>query len=264
VDESSPNDPFRDGLTLVVPSRNEGASLEGVLKEWWTQRPLGIEYQILVVDDASVDRTPEILERVASEIPVRVIRNPAPLGFGGSLRAGAQHATTGWVAFTDADGQYDPDDLPKLLEALRAGSDLAIGWRTPRADPFVRIAISIGFRGLLYSFFGLRSRDPTTSLKAGRTDSMRAIAESVRYMNGSFWNEFMIRWIRSRRSFAEVPIRHYPRREGISKVAARALILRVSVQQLIALLRIWREFHRLEPSRGVAIPSSSPSHEPER
>jgi glycosyltransferase involved in cell wall biosynthesis len=261
---SPPQDCFLDGLTLVIASRNEEASLESVLKEWWGQRPEGIPYELLVVDDASVDSTPEILERLKSEIPMRVIRNPRPQGFGGSLRVGARHAATGWVAFTDADAQYDPNDLPKLLEALRAGTDLAIGWRTPRADPFVRVAISIGFRGLLYSFFSLRSRDPTTSLKAGRAESVREVAESVQYMNGSFWNEFMIRWIRSGRSFTEVPIHHYPRREGQSKVAARGLIMRVSIQQLIALLKVWREFHRLGPVRRAKLPSTSPSSEPER
>jgi len=255
VEPSSVPSVFQGGITVVIPTRDEASTLAPVLREWWERRPSGVPYELLVVDDASADRTPEILRELSSEIPFRVVRNPSSLGFGGSLRVGIRHASTDWVTFTDADGQYDPRDLPKLMDALTAGSDLATGWRAPRADPFHRIAISVGFRGLLYAFFDLRSRDPTTSLKAGRTDSVRTIADSVRYMNGSFWNEFMIRWTRAGHSYSEVTIRHRPRKDGKSKVAGGGLLLQVSVQQLIALLRTWREFHR---SPGIESPSPEP------
>ena len=230
-------------LTLVVPSRNEGPSLGPVLREWWRHRPPGVEYEILVVDDASADSTPEVLHEVSQEFPVRWIRNSAPLGFGGALRTGIRETKTDWVAFADADGQYDPDDLPRMLEAASAGSDLVVGVRSPRVDPFARIALSIGFRGLLYAFFRCRSKDPTTSLKLGRTQKVQAVAQSVRYMNGSFWNEFMIRWVRAGNPFFEVRVRHRPRQDGQSKVASRSSVLRVSAQQLLALVRVWREFH---------------------
>jgi len=246
LDENLSRSLVAGGLTLVVPSHNEVSSLEPVLREWWEHRPPGIPFEILVVDDASVDGTPEILRRLGSKIPVRSIRNATSLGFGGALRVGIRHATTDWVVFTDADGQYDPGDLSKLLSALSDGQRLVIGLRSPRVDPFHRLAISIGFRGLLYAFFSLRSKDPTSSLKVGRTENVRTVAEGVRYMNGSFWNEFLIRWIHAGFTFVEVPVRHLPRREGLSKVASRAVLLRVSVQQLIALLRVWREFHRLK------------------
>lgn len=230
-------------LTLVVPSRNEAPSIGPVLREWWSHRPAEARYEILVVDDASADGTPEVLRELSHEFPVRWIRNSTSLGFGGALRAGILETKTDWVAFADADGQYDPDDLPKLLHATSGGSDLVVGVRSPRVDPFARRALSIGFRGLLYAFFRCRSKDPTSSLKVGRTQKVRALAQSVRYMNGSFWNEFMIRWVRAGNSFVEVRVRHRPRRGGQSKVASRSQVLGVSVQQLIALLRVWREFH---------------------
>jgi len=263
VDENSSRPISVGGLTLVVPSHNEGSSLGRVLRDWWDHRPGGIPYEILVVDDASVDETPGILHQLESQIPVHSIRNATSLGFGGALREGILHTTTEWVAFTDADGQYDPADLPRLLSALSDSDRLVIGLRSPRADPFHRLAISIGFRGLLYAFFALRSKDPTSSLKVGRTENFRAVAESVRYMNGSFWNEFMIRWIRAGFTFVEVPVRHLPRRDGLSKVAPRTLLLRVSVQQLIALLRVWREFHRRKRAEAL-MQTSAPKGLPAR
>jgi len=247
-----------DGVTLVVPSHNEAASLGSVLRNWWDERPNGVSFRILVVDDASDDATSHVLSALEPDMAVTAVRNPTRLGFGGALRVGIDHTTTRWIAFTDADGQYDPKDLPRLLTALSAGSDLATGRRAPRADSFLRQTISIGFRGLVSLFFSLSSKDPTTSLRAGRTDCVRAIAQRARYMNGSFWNEFMIRWTRAGFSYVEVPVRHYRRRDGSSKVASKAQIARVSVQQLIALVRIWREIHRIELPLSVA-PTSSPN-----
>ena len=237
----------RGGLTLILPSRNEAASLDRVIRAWWAQRPEGFDFQILIVDDASDDATPEVIRKLEAEFPVRSVRNPRRFGYGGSLRVGIFHTTTPWVAFTDADGQYDPADLPKILAATAAGSDFVSGWRPDRADPFIRIVISLTFRSLLGLFLGLRSRDPSSALKAGRTEPVREIAGRTRYMNGAFWQEFMTRWVRAGYSFVELPVRHLPRVSGQSKIVSKDLLTRVAVLQFIALLRLWREFHRLGP-----------------
>jgi len=252
-----PESVVRGGLTLILPSHNEAPSLRRVVREWWDLRPPGLDLQILVVDDASSDDTPTILEELATEMPVRAVRNPVQLGYGGSLRVGILHTRTDWLALCDADGQYDPNDLPKLLSNISDENVLANGWRVQRADPFVRIAISIGFRGLLATFFRARIKDPTSALKVGRTEHFRDVAEKVRYMNGSFGNEFMIRWLRAGHSVMPVPVRHLPRQEGSSKIVSRGLVSRVSVQQLIALVRLWREFHRLDiPADAVPHPTT--------
>jgi dolichol-phosphate mannosyltransferase len=231
-------------MTLIVPSHNEAESLPSVLRGWWNERPRAVTTEILVVDDASTDGTADVLRELQSEFPLRVVRNPEVRGFGGSLKVGISNARTPWVAFTDADGQYDPRDLPILIAVLESGKELALGWRTERADPFVRTAISVGFRGLVFLFFQHAAHDPTTSLRAGRTDAVRRVASRTRYMNGSFWNEFMIRWRAEGHSVGEVPIRHLPRLAGTSKVASRTVIGKVAAQQFIAIVRLWREFHR--------------------
>jgi dolichol-phosphate mannosyltransferase len=248
-----------DALTLVIPSHNEAASIGSVVEEWWESRPRGLDFEILVVDDASTDDTPQILDALRPTIPLRVVRNSVAQGFGGALRVGIAHTRTPWVAFTDADAQYDARDLPVLVAVLESGNELALGWRTHRADPFVRTAISVGFRAVLFMFFRHAAHDPTTSLRAGRTDRIRTIARETRYMNGSFWNEFMVRWRAEGMGFAEVPVRHLPRYRGSSKVAASSVMGKLATQQFIALLRVWREFHRGSRAASVGLPVSERS-----
>ena len=264
MDGTFPRTAELDGITLVIPSRNEATSLGPVLRNWWSERPTGVPFSILVVDDASDDDTPRVLSSLEPEMAVTSIRNPTRLGFGGALRVGIDRTATKWIAFTDADGQYDPRDLPRLISVLSAGGDLATGLRSPRVDSIFRKTISIGFRGLVSMLFDLRMRDPTTSLRAGRTERIRGVASRARFMNGSFWNEFMIRWTRAGYSFVEVPVRHYRRRSGQSKVAASGELARVSVQHMIALLRIWSELHRLELPGSPASSSSSRATEVDR
>jgi glycosyltransferase involved in cell wall biosynthesis len=246
-----------EDLTLVIPSHNEAAAIEQVVREWWEFRPPSVKTEILVVDDGSTDRTPQILSDLQKQIPLRVIRNSLPQGYGGSLRIGVDQARTPWVAFADGDGQYDPRDLPVLLRQLGAGFDLALGVRTRRADPFVRKVISHGFRFLLSVFFEIRAKDPTVGLRVGRTDVVRWISRQTRYMKGAFLNEFAVRLDQSRFRYAEAPIRHRPRLHGKSKNVSSRLLPKVTVQQLIALIRLWREFHRLD--MGSAGPEHSPS-----
>jgi glycosyltransferase involved in cell wall biosynthesis len=248
--------PRIDDLTLVIPCRDEQSSIGRVVREWWEARPTNAVTDVLVIDDASSDQSPQILSELQKSIPIRVIRNPRPLGYGESLKLGIRNVRASWVAFTDGDGQYDASDLPVLLSQLRAGYDMAIGVRTPREDPFLRKVISYGFRLLVSVFFVPRARDPTAALRAGRTEVVRTISEQTRYMKGAFLNEFMVRLDRSGFRYSEVPIRHRRRQFGESKNVPNRLLPKVSVQLVVALLRMWREFHRL----GGGSPS--PQHLP--
>lgn len=248
--------PSIEGITLVIPCRDEAPVIGQVVREWWDLRPPGSNLELLVIDDASADGSDRILADLQREIPFRVVRNSLPTGYGGSLQVGMRHTRTPFVAFTDGDGQYDPRDLPALLDLLAQGYDMAVGVREHRADPFFRIVVSHGFRLLLSVFFVLRARDPTTAIRAGRTEVVRWISAQTRYMKGAFLNEFMVRLDRTGFTYAEAPVRHRPRQSGTSKNVPKRLLLKVSVMQLIALLRLWREFH------GPRAPELSPRGAP--
>jgi len=105
---------------VVLPCLNEASSLPGVL----AAMPAG--YQALVVDNNSTDGTAEVARRHGAE----VIAEPRA-GYGSAVHAGVAAATAPVVAVLDADGSLDPRDLPRLVDELDRGADMAIGRRRP-------------------------------------------------------------------------------------------------------------------------------------
>ncbi|WP_168219221.1 glycosyltransferase family 2 protein [Limnoglobus roseus] len=114
---SSPPDP----VTLILPVRNAAAQLAAVLNEWsrFLQTELGRGYDIILVDDGSTDKTPELLDNFRSTIPhLRLLKHPQSLGFGASLRTALAEPTHPIVCYSSLDYPYTPADLLKLLGQL--------------------------------------------------------------------------------------------------------------------------------------------------
>ena len=141
-------------LSIVIPSFNEAASIEEVVKEAVSVFEAGLEsFEIIVVDDGSDDDTAGALGPLSEADPrVRVIRHPNRSGKSAGLRTGFLAARAIWVATMDGDGQNDPADLPDMLEkawAAEGEAPLVAGTRVRRNDPVSRLVatrIANGFR----------------------------------------------------------------------------------------------------------------------
>jgi glycosyltransferase involved in cell wall biosynthesis len=248
-------EPTSEEVTIVVPCRNEEATLEKVIRECWETCSPKMQVRFLAVDDDSDDGTPAILSKLARSMPLKVVRNDSPLGFGGALTKGISLVSTPWVAFNDADGQYYPEDLNRLFEARDGADRMITGWRVRRADPKIRTFISLIFQIMNRVAFRLRMKDITTSLKLGRTDRVQEIAPQVVFMNGSFWTEFMVRWVNAGYSYREVQIRHKPRANNVrSKVFETGRIGRLVLHQFVGFFRL---FTAIRGSRVEGSPLST-------
>jgi glycosyltransferase involved in cell wall biosynthesis len=118
-------------VSVVVPAYNEAATITHVLERVCA---LDFRMEVLVVDDGSVDGTPEIAERMGGD--VRVIRQERNQGKGAAVRAGIRESRGDIVVIQDADLEYDPRDLPKLLAPLIEGvADVVYGSRLRGGEP---------------------------------------------------------------------------------------------------------------------------------
>lgn len=109
-------------LTLVLPARNEAATLSLLIPELLSALP---QAEIIVINDGSDDATAQI----CSSFPIKLINHPYPKGNGAAIKTGARAASGDVIVFMDADGQHKPEDIPLLLQKFVEGYDMVVGAR---------------------------------------------------------------------------------------------------------------------------------------
>ena len=165
-------------LSVIVPAYNEVATIEAVLRRL-RQVPLRLE--VVAVDDASTDGTGALLDRLASERLVdRVIHHPANRGKGAALRSGFAAATGAVIVPQDADLEYDPMDLPRLIGPITEGrADAVYGSRFqggPHRVLFFWHAVGNNFLTLVSNMFtNLNLTDMETCYKLVRAEVLKRL-----------------------------------------------------------------------------------------
>jgi glycosyltransferase involved in cell wall biosynthesis len=202
-------------LSIVAPVYNEVDNLVPLVEEIeaaLAQSGLGLEYEILLVDDASVDGSAALIERLARANPrVRGLHFRANRGQTAAFDAGFKAARGRIVATIDADLQNDPRDLPGLVRGLE-GYDAVVGYRTRRADTVVRRISSRIANGVRNWLSGDDIIDTGCSLKVFRRE---ALAPITLYRGLHRFLPTLVRMEGFR--VAQVPVGHRPRTRGVSK-----------------------------------------------
>ena len=202
-------------LSVVIPIRNEAASLVELHCELTeTLTAWGRPYEVLIIDDGSTDESFAILVRLQAQDPhLHVIRFRRNFGQTAAFAAGFDHARGRIIVTSDGDLQNDPRDIPKLVEMLDRGHDIACGWRKVRKDPFLsrRLPSTIANR-LISIATGVHLHDYGCSLKVFRAEivkPLRLYGEMHRFLPAIASEQGV--------SIAEVVVNHRERRHGRSK-----------------------------------------------
>jgi glycosyltransferase involved in cell wall biosynthesis len=193
------------------------------------------DWEVIVVDDGSRDRTPEVLDELAKLCPrLRVVTHQSNRGYGGALRTGFESARKEWVFYTDGDAQYDVCELA-LLWAARDGADLVNGYKISRSDPIHRIWIGRIYHWLVKLAFGLQTPDVDCDFRLLR----RSIFDRIRLTRdtGLICVELVTKIEKSGFRSAYVPVHHYHRLHGRSQF----FNFRRVGQVAIGLGILWRE-----------------------
>lgn len=201
-------------ISIVIPAYNEGArlgpTLERVLdfvrKQAW-------DAEVIVVDDGSCDHTADIVRGYAeSNGLVRLVQNPGNRGKGYSVRNGVMNAHGRVILFTDADLSSPIEEAPKLLEALEAGADIAIGSRWMRSElqtkrqSLSRQVLGRAFNLLLRILLRLDFKDTQCGFKAFRRSAAKAVFALQRIERWGFDPEILFLARQSGFEVAEVPV----------------------------------------------------------
>jgi glycosyltransferase involved in cell wall biosynthesis len=218
----------RPELTFFFPAFNEEENVESTVARALTEiGPLVESLEVLIVDDGSTDRTPELADALAAADPrVRVVHQPNR-GYGGAIKAGFEHATGDLIGFSDGDLQFDLAEMSILLERLRASQrpvDAVIGYRKRRRDPFQRIVIAKTYNAIVSLLFGLRVRDIDCAMKLFRR---RVFVGLPLESEGPFLSAELLIKLRARGvRMAQLGVTHFPRAAGTNTGASIGKILR--------------------------------------
>jgi glycosyltransferase involved in cell wall biosynthesis len=214
-------------LSVVLPAYNEEANIERVVRSCVAYLEARMpDYELLVVNDGSHDRTGEILNRLQNELPrLRPLHHPQNRGYGAALRTGFDAASKRFVFYMDGDGQFDISDLDHLLPLATDEDHIVTGFRIERRDPFVRRLNAKLFGGwLVRIMLGVRVRDLNCAFKLiPKKVFERIVLESP----GALINaELYGRAVRKGFGIKEVGVHHYPRPAGVQTGAHLRVIIR--------------------------------------
>lgn len=201
-------------LSIVVPIYNEEESIEKLVGLIHAEAlKLECEYEIIFVDDGSTDGTWKCIERLKETTPhLYGIKFRKNFGQTAAMVAGFENASGEIIITMDGDLQNDPADIGLLLKKMREGYDIVSGWRKERKDHWSRVLPSKVANWIISATTGVRLHDYGCSLKAYRTDCIKAIKAY-----GEMHRFFPVLTSMTGASVTEVPVRHYARRFGKSK-----------------------------------------------
>jgi hypothetical protein len=205
-------------LSVVIPCLNEAESIEIVVrKAAETMREQGIDGEVVVADNGSVDGSPELASRAGARVVHESRR-----GYGAAYLAGFDAARGTYVLMGDADDTYDFTEIPRFLEPLRDGADMVIGNRMadiqPGAMPWLhRYVGNPVLTGVLNLFFRTGVSDAHCGMRAFRRDLLPKL--QLRTTGMEFASEWVIRASKLGLDIREIPISYHPRK-GESKLSS--------------------------------------------
>jgi glycosyltransferase involved in cell wall biosynthesis len=214
-----------DSISVFFPCYNEEANVAATVnKALAVLDSLGADYEVIIVNDGSADRTGLIADQLAAANPrIKAVHHPKNRGYGGAVQSGIRAATKELVFFTDGDGQFDIGEMPPLLQLMN-DYDFVACWRINRQDPWIRKLNAFCWTTLVNVVFGMRIRDVDCAFKLFR----RGIFDTMPLCStGALISaEILARATRKECRIAQPGVHHYPRMAGVQTGAKLSVIIR--------------------------------------
>jgi glycosyltransferase involved in cell wall biosynthesis len=216
-------------VSIVFPMYNEEDYIHRAVRAAWvTLGEICEDWEIVIVDDKSTDRTGELADTLSREDPrIKVVHNAANRKLGGSLRAGYAAATKDLVLYTDADLPFDLQELGRAVRLLEyQEADVLSAYRFDRtSEGFIRTVYSYFYNLLIRVAFSLPIKDVNFSFKLFRRE---LLSKFELKSEGSFIDvEFLVRARKAGASVIQIGVDYFPRSRGVSTLSSPGVILKI-------------------------------------
>ena len=222
-------------LSAFFPAFNEERNVPLMVERLTAVLPtVADDYEIIVVNDGSTDRTGAVADELAKADPhVRAVHHPVNRGYGGALKSGFAASRKAYVFFTDGDGQFDVGEIGRLTQFVPA-YDVVVGYRLDRADNALRKLNAGMWNALVHRLFHIPARDVDCAFKLFKRevfDVVRVEAEGAMIST-----ELLARIVRAGFKVQEVGVHHFERRHG-TPTGANPLVIVRAFRELFKLRR---------------------------
>lgn len=202
-------------ISVFLPTYNESENIkQAILSIQKFLKKNFLQYEIIIVNDGSNDDTKKIVTLLAqSDKRIKLINHKKNLGYGAALRTGFNSTKYDLVFYTDADNQFDINDLTKVLP-LTKKYDIISGYRIRRQDPLMRIFISSVYNIIISIIFRMNIRDIDSSFKLYKKKVLDAL--TLKSNTGLIDAEVFIKARKKGFTIGQIGVNHYPRLKGKS------------------------------------------------
>ena len=245
IDLKPVSEKYQKKISVVIPVYNEQDNIMLLTKALHTVlETQPYDYEIIFVDDGSVDHTYEALRCVQTKIRnLTIIRLKKNFGQTPAFSAGFSYATGDYIISMDGDLQNDPQDIPKLLKAIEKKYDAVCGWRKHRHDSASKRFISKGFNLLRYLLLGDPVHDASCSLKIFRSEAVKSLLPLQSKNHNCLTSMLHLRGYK----VGEIIVTHHPQTRGKSKYRNPLRIFRI-VWMMLYIRFWWRYTAQLQKS----------------
>lgn len=205
------------GISVFFPAYNDEKTIGALVSQALNLLPsLTDNYEVVVINDGSVDATRQVLEDLErTSKHVKVVNHQKNLGYGMALRSGFSHATKDLIFYTDGDGQYDVREIQKLLSLMTSDCEVVNGYKIARSDAAYRKIAGAVYNRVARLLFDLPIRDVDCDFRLIKRSALRSI--DLTSSGGTICVELIYKLRRKGCAFVETPIHHYPRPHGQSQ-----------------------------------------------
>ncbi len=229
-------------ISIVFLVFNEEGNIQDLVERSILElKGMPYEYNMIIVNNASTDKTGEIIDKLAEVHSfIRIIHHTTNLGYAMSTLRGFKESDGEIVFIIDGDGQITVTDIPAFISKIESGYDIVYGWRVKRIEPFMRILLS----RVLSIFAKVLLKYPYNDINCGYRAVTRKVAEEIEIHHklNAVGPEIYVWGKMHNCKIAEVPVKHFPR-QADSSIFVPWTIPGAVLKIIKYLLKLRKELH---------------------